>query len=344
MNDISLMLGKTNSGMPVRREHPENPHASITGRSGSGKSYFLRGLLEEAAQSGVTCVVLNYSNDYVGYAPPVDIPYSCIDVSDSAFSINPLADAVPQMYEVCAQRLMSALSSAFRLGSRAMLSMHDATIKYLKEEQRLPTIENLLRYVEEHGLWGTYVTPLKLLSSLLRSGPEPIGIKFDRPGVTVLGFAQIADRQMRSLIVELVLQGIWNQRTVRQDWEHPMIVLLDEAQNISWRECDMAVRILREGRKYGFGGWFSTQWLDKSKPEAVAALGQAALQATFRPDDANVLSLAKQMANGNKIQVPQYQKALRSLRRGQFLLQRLDGRAIIVNVPARNEKGGNEQR
>lgn len=94
----------------------------------------------------------------------------------------------------------------------------------------------------------------------------------------------------------------------------------------------MAVRILREGRKFRIGGWFATQWLDNKT--AIAALGQAAFRANFRPEDVNIPALAKQLAQTSGTPV-QWQKLLRALKPGQFLYSRRDGRVIQVNVPAR---------
>ncbi len=44
----------------------------------------------------------------------------------------------------------------------------------------------------------------------------------------------------------------------------------------------MPVRILREGRKLGIGGWFASQWVENER--AKAALRQASVQMHFRQD------------------------------------------------------------
>lgn len=93
----------------------------------------------------------------------------------------------------------------------------------------------------------------------------------------------------------------------------------------------MAVRILREGRKFGLGGWFASQWINNKT--ALSALGQAALRANFRPEDVNIPALAKQLAQTGGTPA-QWQKLLRRLKVGQFLYFRRDGKNILVNVPA----------
>ena len=149
----------------------------------------------------------------------------------------------------------------------------------------------------------------------------------------MLGFDQIVDNKLRALLVELILQTVWNQWTAAPASDHPLILVLDECQNLPWGEGSMAVRILREGRKFGIGGWFASQWI--SNKTAVAALGQAALRANFRPEDVNIPALAKQLAQTNGTPA-QWQGLLRRLKVGQFLYTRKDGKTILVNVPARN--------
>lgn len=337
MNALALTLGHSCSGTTITWSNPENPHAAIFGRSGSGKSYFLHGLLEQAVQEGAICIVLDYSNDFRGYLPPANIPVYCTDVSNPTFTINPLAGSTPQNRETCVQNLSGLLGSTFRMGNRARLSLRSAALKYLEEVKSLPTLDGLIEFVQIQGLWGAFYTPLKLLSSLLHSGSVPISLELSSPGLTVLTFNQIVDKQMRSLTVELILYGIWCQRTTKHECDHPLIILLDEAQHLNWHDSGMPVCILREGRKYGVGGWFSTQWFDNRNPDALHALGQAALQVNFRPDDHNILPLAKVLGRGEKSQTIRYQRALSSLQRGQFLLQRPDGKTILVNVPPREK-------
>ena len=92
----------------------------------------------------------------------------------------------------------------------------------------------------------------------------------------------------------------------------------------------MSIRILREGRKFGIGGWFSSQYLDHA--EASAALGQAALQAYFRPDGQHIGKLAKHLSSAHPADLPKYQQLIQGLHRGQFLWQQSDGKPVIITV------------
>lgn len=92
----------------------------------------------------------------------------------------------------------------------------------------------------------------------------------------------------------------------------------------------MAIRILREGRKFNLAGWFSSQWLDHK--DAAAALGQAALQAHFRPDGQHVDQLAKRICSTRPSDLPRCRKLIQGLRRGQFLWQQPNGSPVIITV------------
>lgn len=334
---ISLFLGRSNSGTSVTWAGADNPHAAISGRSGSGKSYFLKGLLEQAARQGASCLVFDYSHDFRHYIPPENVPFQALDVVGSSFNMNPLADSSASGRRTSAQQLLSALHSVFRMGPRANLALHKAALGYLEQTEK-PTLDGLIDFARNDQPASTGLTaalePLELLATLIRCGDCPISLDLTSPGITVLGFDQVVDGKLCTLLVELILGAVWDQRASATSSDGPpLILLLDECQNLNWGDGSMAVRILREGRKYGLAGWFSSQYIQNKN--AVAALGQAALQAYFRPDDANILRLAKAMSQTGHGKPEQWGKAIRSLRVGQFLLQKPGGKPMIVTVPAR---------
>ena len=323
-----LVLGNTKSGKPLFWENMENPHAAVTGRSGSGKSYFVKRMVVQAVQQGALVLVLDYSGDFCGYDPPEDLPFQCVDVLSPEFRVNPLVGAPTA--DACAQQLLSLLHSVFRMGVRSMAALLKTARDYLALDST-PTLAGLRTYAtmiqdSGRGLVAA-LEPVELLESLLHPGSEAISLNLSEPGLTVLDLTGLLDPNMVKIVVELILRCVWNQRTASAT---PLILVMDECQSISWGQSSMAIRILREGRKFNVAGWFSTQWL--TNKEATAAIGQAALQAYFRPDDQNVNQLAKKLCQGGSGNICQYQRLVSSLRRGQFLWQRSDGRTVIVNV------------
>lgn len=322
-------LGRTLSGSKAVLSNQPNPHAFISGQSGSGKSYFLKKLLLQAVNQGCLCIILDYSSDFSNYVPPDGIPFQQVDATTPFFSLNPLSAATGQSPDARAQQLLAALHSVFRMGPRATVALRRATAEYL-EKSGTPRLTGLWNHISEiedagQGLEAAK-EPLELLTSLVHCGHQPISLNLDSPGLCVVDFTNICDQNLCKLLLELTLQAIWMTHTPEQP---PLILVLDEAQRLNWGQESMAPRILREGRKFRISGWFASQWVHDK--ETVAALSQAALQAHFRPDDQNLDKLAKSFCQ-SKVDLPKYQDLIRSLCVGQFLWRRTDGKCVLVNV------------
>lgn len=180
MSELKLCIGRTQTGTPIVEHGLGNPHLSIMGRSGSGKSFFLRGLIEQAAQQSVSCLVLDYSADFRDYVPPSSIPFRRIGVTDPNFTINPLAASAARGGLAAAQQLLSAIHSVFRMGSRATVALQKVTISYLGQAE-CPTLTGLLRYIdvmEEKSIGlRTATEPVELLSTLVHCGNVNAEIK-----------------------------------------------------------------------------------------------------------------------------------------------------------------------
>lgn len=335
--ELTFTLGCTRSDVPVTWSTSENPHAYITGRSGSGKSYFIKGMLEQAVQQGALCLVLDYSNDFRDYVPPVTVPFRRIDVTNPEFSLNPLASAESQGALACAQRLLSSLHIAFRMGNRANLALQQLCINYLRETHA-PTLRGLLSFGQAIDSPGvglvTGLERLELLTSLIHCGDQAISLDLGTPGIIALSFDQVIDPNLRSLLVEFILDAVWNCRTSSQCSDScPLIFAPDESQNLCWNASNMAIRILREGRKYNTAGWFASQYV--TSKNANAALGQAALQAYFHPDNDNTMRLAKTLSIRKTGTPAQWPGLISSLHVGSFLFRDTRGRIIVVDVPPR---------
>lgn len=331
---LTLDLGHTLSGAPVIVRHMDNPHLCIDGRSGSGKSYFLKKMIVQAVRQGSACIAFDYSSDFCDFTPPDDIPFSVKPVGCDDFSLNPLLCDRDQSSSFRAQKLLMPLEQTFRMGLRARAALKQATQQYLDAETAQPSLDRLHEFIKNFCVRTTgldaALEPLDLLRSVIHCGDCPIDLDLTTPGLTVLDFSELPSRSMQHLLIEIILTTIWSLRAHSGFRDQPpLILVLDEAQNLQWGQDSMSIRILREGRKFDVAGWFSSQWMDK--PAAVAALHQTAIQAHFRPDSAGINRIVNALYLSHNERA-QCRSLLRNLKMGQFLWQNQDGRIAVVCV------------
>lgn len=327
--NLKLSPGYTPSGRKIIWSGANNPHINILGQSGAGKSHLIKTLAAQAAAQGALVLVLDYTSDFIDYTPPDELNFRRICVDSTDFSINPLVCVSGQKPDKCAQQLLASLHSVFHMGPRADLALRQITTEYIERTDG-PSINGLLYYIyglekPDRGLEAA-IGPLGLLATMTNCGDQPISLDLETPGLTVLDCSEIVDRNLCKLLVELILQALWN---VHAPHHPPLILVLDEAQQLHWGAGSMPIRILREGRKFDIAGWFSSQWCDHK--EASPALGQAAYQIHFRPDRQHINKLAKAICS-RPDDISSCQKVLQRLRRGEFLWQHPSGRPIVVKV------------
>ena len=334
---MELTLGYRGDGQAITTAGAENPHIFIDGISGSGKSFALKRLAEEAVRKGTLVIAFDYTGDFAAYSPPDGVPRQRMDVIGGELRINPLSPDSGMSALVRAQRLVHLLLAGYRLGNRACMDLLDAACQYLEFCSVVPNIACLVEYIEEscpltRGLESA-LEPLKGLSHLITSGPEEISIDLDSPRLLILDFRQAESSWMRQLMAELLLRVIWDSRTsAAADARCPLVLLLDECQNLNWRQDGMPVRILREGRKFGIGGWFASQWVENER--AKAALRQASVQMHFRQDQDAAAKLARTMSMNMPEKRKRYTRLIRSLRKGTFITGNSCGGICVGHIPA----------
>ena len=308
-----------------------NLHISITGKSGTGKSFFLKKLIAQAVSQGAVCLVPDYSSDFCDYVPSMGQRFQYIDVtSPDDFALNPLMGSPGQSPAARAQQLVASIHSLFRTGSRAAVALQKATVEYLSVD-KAPSLPGLLAHIseKEHPETGLLnaIEPLELLSSLIRCGDEPITVDLDSPGLVVLDLTSIYDQKICSYLVNLILQTLWNVHSQEQP---PLILVFDEARRLNWGDGSLAARILYEGRKFGIAGWFSSQCY--SQREAEDALEQAELHIHFCPGERDATKLAKTLGCSRSSDLQECREHILGLRRGQFLCLNADGKPVLVEV------------
>ena len=332
-----LSLGTLSLGVPLTCDGNPNYHIYSTGASGQGKTFCFRNLAIQIPGMGGRCIIFDYSGDFIAESPNQGWPVAgteVIDVRSGDIAINPfLPENDHETLDEIAERVVALLSSGIRFGIAQWAYLYD-TITYGLENDLLHSISDLVSQIEadaENNDTALRILPkIKRLGKLLHGNGHPINWKYDEPGITIINLSTIRDPATLSILAEILLWSICSPRMSRIPEEcAPLVLLLDECQRLRFKDGDTTVRILREGRKYGIWGWFSTQWIhDKT---ASAALNQAGLRIYFRPSDDDLHKTALKLACGNKAKIPVYERQLSNLKRGQFIFQK--GSKLITSQP-----------
>ena len=102
------------------------------------------------------------------------------------------------------------------------------------------------------------------------------------------------DRPTQMLLTELLLWDIWNYCVKTGNEEHPFVIVMDEAQNLSHKEGSPSEKYLSEGRKFGISGWYATQFMKPQlTDDEIQRLQQADQKLFFRPPDDGVITVAR---------------------------------------------------
>lgn len=261
-----------------------------------------------------------------------------MDLKSPDFFISPLrplilANQCREDWNDVAFRVAELMSVSYRLRKSQMLNLQDVLADFLDSRAGPKTIAGLVQYVQKDKdrakRMESVIPRLKTLQRTVTCSEEGISLDISSPGITVLDFSRITTESQQALLVELVLGSLWSQRLEIQS-AVPLVVVLDECQKFPFYENGFLVKMLREGRKYDFAGWFSSQWIGDQT--AVQALEQAAFRAYFRPEASRIHSLARRMGGEDRKLTAQYERALSRLQRGQFLYQNQKGNPVLARV------------
>lgn len=347
-NNIVLNIGSSSTGERLTWGAAANGHAFISGCSGTGKSYSLKKLIRQLPDLGVRCIVLDASNDWAGLATPpvltgaVAAAIDVVDVKDSSFSINPLhplrlSDDFIEDWNDVSFRLADTMQVAYTLPRVQSVYLMNTIYEYAHSKKEAKTIPRFLHWAEtvlekdRRKRIEISLARLDHLSRTIHCSESSYQWNLGSPGITVLDFSRVTAEGQQALLVELILGELWSQRLAIGNGQHvPIVVVVDECQKFKFRSNSFLTKILREGRKYHFSGWFGSQWI--SDPNTLSALEQAAFRAYFRPEAGNLHKLAKTLAAGDKKKEIRYEKTLAKLGIGQFLYHTPSGHPVVANV------------
>lgn len=352
---IRVLLGRAeNSNHLVywefgNKELP-NRHLLISGKSGQGKTYFMQCLLLELSKIGVSSIVVDYTE---GFLPNQLEPEfkeffgsKLIQrvIYTEKFPINPFKKNIrdiggitlPESNTDIAERIKSVFSSVYKsLGIQQLNAIYEATLTGLEKYGDEMTLDLLRRFLEEDS--NSYSkTALSQIRPLIDRDPftKHSSLNWDEI-LTSKGNVFIIQltgypRDVQLIITEFILWDLWNHSLRVGNKEIPIPVLLDEAQNLDHSEKSPSSKILTEGRKFGWSGWYATQFLKSQlDSDELARLQNASQKVYFAQPEQEisyVLNSISTDSSGKKL----LESKLASLKKGQ----------CIVHGPVVKELGG----
>jgi len=326
---INIGKDKNNSSINWAFFHKElaNIHMFMTGASGKGKTYALKHLLIQAMKSDISSIVFDYGAGFIDETDSFyDIAKYNIDKRDiysDGIPINIFARQYIETYNsneiekipTTAQRVADIFENVYSLGSQQSSSIYRACKKMLESDDNNNLIsldinqninlETLLYFLasDDSAISKSVISQISPLVDSNFFKPDMqfnwSDIIYAKDKITIFDFSNIPDN-MQSFITEIILWDLWYYTEKHGDTLNPFVVVLDECQNLNYKTSSPTSKILKEGRKFGWSAWLSTQSTDDEKlKKAITRLQQAALRIYFKPTNNEIPFIAKSIDRSN---------------------------------------------
>ena len=263
-----------------------NPHVSITGETGSGKTQATKAIIGDLRAQGLPALVLDFKDDYTDDDYAAAEAFEVYDASFSSLPFNPLtppvdaksgrinpAHHIHQLSEIVKRIYKLGDQQAFRLREAIKQTYDDAGIgskptvvadgtvfppfeavrDQLAGDKANEALLGRLSPIFDLGLFGT------------AHGKDDLDAFMRSSAVVRLG--QLPGDETKNSVAEFFLMALYNF-LIRQPHTHTLgrLLILDEA----WRlvESPFLIPLMREGRAFGLGVIIATQF-PRDLPEAV---------------------------------------------------------------------------
>lgn len=313
-----------------------NRHLLINGNSGCGKTYCIQALLLEMVRSGISGVVFDYTS---GFTTDKLDPAFTQELGDriqqrvvylDKIPVNPFARQIVRVggsegleKDVSvATRIANVFTAVYGFGGQQKSVLYKAIkngLQHHKEDMSFSYLEDELNDVNAKQA----ETVLSKIQPFLDLEPFAEAEEFswstirDSEGMVYVMQLDGFDRPTQLLLTELLLWDIWNYCVQNGDEEHPFVIVLDEAQNLSHDAESPSAKFLTEGRKFGISAWYATQFMKPQlSDDEIQRLQQAGQKLYFCPPDDGVMTVAKNIdidAQGAKEWAPK----LKALKKGE---------------------------
>ncbi|WP_313532895.1 DNA phosphorothioation-dependent restriction protein DptH [Exiguobacterium profundum] len=324
-NVVSLEQVRLHLGSELNQDyyweygHPRlsNRHLLIGGRSGQGKTYFVQSLLLQLVEQNQSALVIDYSNSYTlsqldeTFVNRMGEKLTERIVYHESFPLNPFkrrekeisGRKEPEKIVEVARRVAAVFASVYRgLGDQQKNAIYMATkngIEKYGEDMRMELLIEELENLETSSK-STIQSVISRLTQMVDMDPFDYESDndwskiFESNGVTVIQLEGYDQDEIKKLLAEFILWDLWYY-SLSGSKDKPMPVILDEAQNLSFRDDSPSAKILREGRKFGWSAWFATQSFSNFDKEELAILDNAGTKIYFAPADSELKVIANRI-------------------------------------------------
>lgn len=338
-----------------------NRHLLIQGKSGQGKTYFIQRLIMELSKQKVPVIIIDYTDGF----RPDKLEKEFVDVLGEnlvqhivikdKFPLNPFKKYQNMLFDGfsieednvdVATRFVSIIGSVYnQLGIQQRNAIYQAVLMGLdkKDVMDLSDLEQEL-INQDTAVASNALSQLKVFID--KNPFDSINdfdwsdINYPSSAVTVIQLTGI-NKDIQKIITEMVLWDLWYYKTSHGgDEKQPFAVILDECQNLSFGNDSPCTKILQEGRKFGWSGWFATQFLKgKLDNNAINMLQNSEEQIYFNPPDNSVETIAKTLTKDNADK-KYWETQLSDLKKGQCIVygptlennELRSSKPIVVNV------------
>jgi hypothetical protein len=263
-----------------------NPHISITGETGSGKTQATKAITADLKRQGIPALILDFKDDYSDSAFVEAEDFRLYDASFSPLPFNPLtpaidkrqnlinpahhlhqiADIIKRIYKLGDQqafRLREAIKSSYQ---EAGISLQPTPFEPGRSFPPFDVVQNQLRSDKANEALLGRLSPIFDLG-LFTTEAEETNFEDFLTTSAVIRLGQLPSDEVKNSVAEFFLMALYNY-LIRQPQTHRLgrLLILDEA----WRvvESPFLTPLMREGRAFGLGVIVASQF-PRDLPEEV---------------------------------------------------------------------------
>lgn len=346
LKDVRVLLGTVEGSTKevyweYGHEELANRHILISGKSGQGKSYFIQCLLLELSRSGISSIIFDYTDGFKNskleplFKEQLGSNLEQFFVARDKFPINPFKRNQKELDEDeyidednmdIAERIKGVFSSVFKdLGNQQKNAIYEAALRGLDKYGDSMNLKLLLVELEEDNS-GPSKTVRSQIKPLIDKNPFDSDGEYDwdrilsQKGKVFIVQLTGYIREVQLMITEFILWDLWNHQLNHGDKSRPLAVILDEAQNLDHREKSPSAKILSEGRKFGWSGWYATQsFKGQFAHDEVSRLQGSSQKVYFMPPENEITSIAANLAQDNLAR-KEWERELSTLKKGQCIV------------------------